>query len=168
MCLFKSGCLSNNRKIKIYFVSVLLGNLISTVFEALQLNSVVNLMGLPMSLIISVIASTIIFRHVFTHHESHHSGPGPSDPAAMSPSRVTPPSVSARLERQGRLGHSECLALKEITRSYGEGPIKVTKTVDIEHDGPKADVSTFFQNSQNPDPSLFDFYAHQFSGFMGL
>ena len=124
-----------------------------------------NLMGLPISLVISVIASTAVFRHVFTHYGPYHSGPGPSDQAAMPPSRITPPSVSARLERQGRLGHSECLALTEITRG-SEGPIKVTKMIDIEHDAAKADVSTFFPVAFSIRVYLI-YDAYEFSEFMG-
>ncbi|KAK7441001.1 hypothetical protein VKT23_016782 [Stygiomarasmius scandens] len=53
-----------------YFFAAFGANLLQTIFAALTLNPVMNIIALPFALVVSVIAATTIFRHVFLLYDS--------------------------------------------------------------------------------------------------
>ncbi|KAG8898722.1 hypothetical protein FRC01_010788, partial [Tulasnella sp. 417] len=56
-----------------YFFITFIVNLVQTILASLDLNPIMNIIVLPMTLVVSVIASTTVFRNVFTLHDDFAS-----------------------------------------------------------------------------------------------
>jgi hypothetical protein len=62
-----------NRFLQGYFCAAFGANLVQTVFAALKLNPVMNIIALPFALVVSVIAATTVFRNVFIAYDDFSS-----------------------------------------------------------------------------------------------
>ncbi len=145
MCYLKRSLTEKFCEFKVYFIAVLLGNLVALVLEVLQLDPIISLgMGLPISLVVSVIASTAVFRHSSMYYQFSQSLSS-SNQAVVSAVRINTPGVSARLDPSGSLhGQGHLTRHSEITAECGELPITVTQTINIKEEEAKPTVSRLF------------------------
>jgi hypothetical protein len=110
--------------------------MVQTIFAALSLNPVMNIMCLSFALVASVIAATRVFSHVFIAHD----GLASTGMTSSSGTGVSPTGRHGLARISGRSGHQHSnnnIALGEL-RSRQEPPtISVHRIVEVEDDGLK-------------------------------
>lgn len=130
-----------------YFLVTFIVNFVQTVLAGLNLNAIMNIMVLPMTLVVSVIASTTVFRNVFTLHDDFASefektnGKSGTNPGTTNVSRITfgkggstrPPRFGPRRDFLTTAG-TDHFAMETVNSSPNLGGVEVTRTVDIERD----------------------------------
>jgi hypothetical protein len=113
-----------------YFVAAFGANLIETIFAAMNLNPVMNIMCLPFALVASVIAATRAFRHLYTIHDDLRPMQASSDshgPSSRNGLGGIPCSRARGFAQPG-------LALNDLRRDGTMPSISVHKVVEVDAD----------------------------------
>lgn len=125
--------------LKGYFCAAFAANLIQSVFAALQLNPVMNILCLPFALVVSVLAATTVFRHVFEAHGAWaytgssgapHQSAGSSSHglAASAPSRGMFVRRASVLGSKGDAG----IALGDLGGRHENAQVRVHRVVEVD------------------------------------
>jgi hypothetical protein len=112
-----------------YFVAAFGANLIETIFAAMNLNPVMNIMCLPFALVASVIAATRVFRHLYTINDGLGSGQSSSDSRPQNPSSRGGFGLQASRTRNY---NQPGLALNDMRRDGAMPSISVHKVVEVD------------------------------------